>query len=60
MLCLLYSGCSQQSYSLQVEEVPPFSSGTNQVLDEIVLHFGLEGALEVKKVNRPTSKPGVM
>ena len=43
-----------QTCDVQVEEVPPFSSSTHQVLDNIVSHFGLEGALEVKNVSAPT------
>ncbi|CAL5229324.1 g12630 [Coccomyxa viridis] len=39
----------------QVEEVPAFSSSTDQVLDDIVRDFGLEGAREVKKVERTTN-----
>ena len=35
---------------VQVEEVPAFSSSTNQVLDDLVRQFGLSEALEVKKV----------
>ena len=34
----------------QVEEVPAFSSDTNQFLEDLLRHFGLEDALEVKKV----------
>ncbi len=43
----------QQSGFAQVEEVPAFSSSTDQVLDDIVRDFGLEGAREVKKVGSP-------
>ena len=35
---------------MQIEEVPAFSSSTNQVLDDMVKQFALEEALEVKKV----------
>jgi len=35
---------------VQVEEVPAFSSSTNQMLDDLVREFGLSEALEVKKV----------
>lgn len=37
-------------WPVQIEEVPAFSSSTNQVLDDLVKHFALEEALEVKKV----------
>ncbi len=43
----------QQAGAAQVEEVPAFSSSTDQVLDDIVRDFGLKGALEVKKVGYP-------
>ena len=45
---------------MQVEEVPAFSSSTDQVLDDIVRDFGLEGALEVKKVGCLNHPPHVM
>ena len=35
---------------MQIEEVPAFSSSTNQALDDLVKQFALEEALEVKKV----------
>ena len=35
--------------------MPAFSRATNQVLDNIVTDFGLEGALEVKKVSYQNS-----
>jgi len=38
---------------VQVEEVPAFSSSTNQMLDDLVRQFGLSEALEVKKVGLP-------
>ncbi len=41
---------TQRSCFVQVEEVPAFSSSTNQMLDDLVREFGLSEALEVKKV----------
>ena len=48
---LLHSGRSCLClWPAQIEEVSAFSSSTNQVLDDLVKHFALEEALEVKKV----------
>jgi hypothetical protein len=35
---------------VQIEEVPAFSSSTHQFLEDLMKHFALEEALEVKKV----------
>ncbi|CAK0787113.1 hypothetical protein CVIRNUC_010329 [Coccomyxa viridis] len=45
----------QLAFIPEVEEVPAFSSDTNEFLDGLLRHFGLEDALEVKKVERTTN-----
>ena len=52
--CADMTGACNSPVIVQVEEVPPFSNSTNQVLDDIVSRFGLEGALDVKEVSCTT------